>query len=788
MSLPAYATDEASRSERFARIRQEILSSPIHLCPERAYLVTDFFKNHDDPKEPMVIRKAKAMRHLLKNKSVTIYPDELIVGNVGSQRRSALMHPEMAGVFLSEELLWMDKRRTAPLQISWPDRLKLLFRVFPYWLTRNLIVRAFSSRFGMMARYTVGQLTANYYLINENNGIGHLIPNYEKVLKWGIKGYLEYMEGKDDDVHKGMRIACEALMEFANRLAREVDRLAAQEPNEERAAELKEIARICRKVPDGPAETFHEALQSIWLCHLLVNMEGLNSAISFGRMDQYLYPYFKRDLEEGRITLDRAKELLLCFGAKTDEHFYLLSARISDYHGGLLMVQTVTLGGMDRDGNDAVNDLTYLFLDVIEESCLKEPSYQARVHEGSPDAYVNRVMDVARQGKAMPAAFNDKVSIDSLVFHGYPLEEARDYGIVGCVELGLPGKSFFSTDAALFNLPICLELALNAGRRLKGRGRVGAPTPDPGSFTSIDQVVDAFKVQVEHISQRMIDDLRVIEGGNRDFQPTLFTSMLVDGCIESGRDVTAGGALYNHSGVQGVGVADVADSLAALDEVVFQKKKYSLASVLKAVRNNFASDAKMHAELLNAPKFGNDHELPDKYADLAVRVFHAAVTRHANTRGGPYVPGFYSDTGYVGFGRKMGALPSGRKAKEPLAASLSPSTGSERQGPTAVLNSVARVDSTLSPNGYALNLRFDPVTVAGDKGVDILSALLRGFFEKGGMEVQLNVLDQATLEDARSNPGKYPGLLVRVAGYSAYFDDLPDAVKLEIISRTRLNA
>jgi len=373
-----------------------------------------------------------------------------------------------------------------------------------------------------------------------------------------------------------------------------------------------------------------------------------------------------------------------------------------------------------------------------------------------------------------------------LTSHGYPQKEARNYGTVGCVELALPGKSFFSTDAGLFNLPLCLELAINSGRRLNSRRRIGAATPDPISFTNIDQVIDAFQVQVEHMVARMISDLKMIEKGNRDYHPTPFSSLLVDGCLESGKDVSAGGALYNSSGIQGVGVADVADSLAALNDVVFKHHKYTMAQVMNAMRTNFSTDPKTRAELFKAPKFGNDHPLPDGYADNVVRIFHSALAGRRNTRGGPYVPGFYSVTCHVAFGKRMGALPSGRKAGEPFAPSLGPANGKDRLGPTALLNSVANIDSTLAPNGYALNLRFDSSTLVGNRGVDIMAALVEGFFDSGGMEMQLNVLDPEMLEDARRNPGKYPGLVVRVAGYCAYFDDLPDAAKQEIITRTRI--
>ncbi len=786
MRAQVEGTEERVYSHRFQRIKQELLSTPVYLCPERAYLITDYFRRHDDSKEPMVIRKAKALRYVLQHKSVRIYPDELIVGNMGSQRISALIQPELIGVYMGTELLWMGRRKTAPLQISWRHRIKLLLRVFPYWLLRNMPFRAFFPRFRYFLSYLLDQISPTYYLINEAGGIGHFLPNYEKMLSLGVEGYLESIEEKDGDLYNAVRIVCEGLVDYAHRLAQEAERMAAEEKDPDRAAELTEIARICRKVPCYPADTFHEALQSLWLAHMAVNLEGLNSAVSFGRMDQYLYPYYKHDLNNGTLTRDRARDLLLCFSAKATEHVFLLSEKISQYHGGFLVVQAAIVGGTDRDGNDVVNELSYLFLDVMEESGLRDPNYQARIHAGSPEDYLYRVAQVATKGNGVPALFNDSAAVSSLQRCGYPLREARDYAVVGCVELALPGKSFFSTDAGLFNLPICLELALNRGRRFNGRRRVGAATPDPESFASIDQVIDAFRAQVEHMAGRMVGDLHVIEAGNRDYHPTPFSSMLVDGCLESGQDVTAGGAIYNSSGIQGVGVADVADSLAALDDVVFQRGKYTMAQVVKALRSNFASDPDIHAELLQSPKYGNDHSVPDGYADLVVRIFHSALAQHRNTRGGPYVPGFYSVTCHVAFGHKVGALPSGRKAGEALAASLGPSNGRDRLGPTALLNSVARVDSTLSPNGYAMNLRFDPSTLAGDQGINILSGLVKGFFSSGGMEMQFNIVDPNMLEDARLHPGKYPELVVRVSGYCAYFDDLPDASKQEIIARTRL--
>ncbi len=777
---------ETKNSPRFEQIRETLLCSPVSLCPERALLITEYFRKHDDKTEPMVVRRARALEYLLVNKKINIYPGELIAGNMGTSRISAIMQPELASVFMSEELLWIDKRKTTPFKIPFKERLNLFLKVNPYWLTRNLAFKAFFPQLGRMARYTKEQLNATYYLINEAGGIGHFLPNYERLLKSGLNGYLKELDSREDDFSRAARICCQAVGIYAARLSAKTRALAAAEPDANRAAELREIGRICGRVPMKPAQTLHEALQALWIAHMAVNMEGLNSAISFGRIDQYLYPFYKADIEAGRITPDKARELLLMFSAKAVEHVFLLSERTSQYHGGYLVVQAAIVGGMDKDGNDVTNELTYIFLDVMEQLGLRDPNYQARIHKDSPEPYIRRVADVARKGGGIPAVFGDEAAIEALTSHGFPLNEARNYAVVGCVELALPGKSFFSTDAGLFNLPLCLELALNQGRRFGKKARLGTDTPDPLTMTNMNQLIDAFSRQVDFMAARMIDDLRVMETGNRDYHPTPFSSMLVDGCIESGKDVTAGGALYNSSGVQGVGLADVADSLAAIEDVVFNQKKYLLAEVIAAVKDNFKERAVLRSELLKAPKFGNDNPLPDSYAGKAAQIFHDALNRHENTRGGRYVSGFYSVTCHVAFGKRTPALPSGRLAGEPFASSLGPSNGKDRLGPTAVMNSVAKVDPKFAMNGYALNMRFDPVTLSGDKGVNILSSLVKGFFSQGGLELQLNVLDAEKLEDARLHPGKYPGLVVRVAGYCAYFDDLPEDSKLEIISRTRL--
>jgi formate C-acetyltransferase len=777
--------DEERDMKRLDTIRKDLVGTPVYLCPERAYLVTEFFRDCDDQSDPVPVRKAKAFRHLLTNKQVSIFTGERIIGNAGTARKVCLLQPELASAFMSQELLWIDRRKTNPFEITWKDKLKLATRVLPYWLFRNMPIRMFPNPL-RMASYVKHQLKPTYYLINEAGGIGHFLPDYEKMIMLGTTGYRKSLQGKTGDLHEAARIVLDGLEIWADRLADEAERQAAREHDAARKRELEEAGRICRKVPREPAETFQEAVQTLWLTHLGVMLESLNSAVSFGRMDQYLYPYYQRDIEEGRITRDDALELMLEFSAKATEHVFLLSSVISRYHGGYLVVQAAIVGGTDEKGEDATNPFSYLMLDVMERHGMRDPNYQARVHERSPEEYLERALDVARQGKGSPALFNDGAVVPALVAHGIPLEDARDYGIVGCVEPSIPGRSFLSTDAGLFNMPICLELALNRGRRWKGKLRVGAETRDPLSFTSIDDVIDAYRAQLDHQVDRMIADFHMVEKANMDYNPTPLSSLLVEGCMEKGRDLTEGGARYNSSGIQGVGTADVADSLAALDTLVFREGKLSMSAVLEALKSDFVGHEAVRTALEKAPKFGNDDSLPDMYADLVVRLWHDSLARHTSKRGGAYVPGYYSVTCHVAFGLLTGPLPSGRRAKEPFASGVGAACGADRCGPTALLNSVSSLDSSLMANGNALNLRFDPADIEGDKGLNILKGLTRGFFERGGMEIQLNVLDPDMLEDAHANPGKYPDLIVRVAGYCAYFDDLPESAKAEIVKRTRL--
>ncbi len=777
-------------SGNLRQVREDLLNEKIHLCPERALLITEFYKKHGKPGTETVISKAEALKYLLSRKTVKIFPGELIVGNIGSFRKSCILQPELASAWMSQELLWIDRRKTNPFEASFHDKLTLATKVLPYWLLRSMPSKMFPD-VPTAVRYIKHALNPIFYLINEAGGIGHFLPDYESVINLGTSGLRERIEecakryGRKP-LHEASLIACDALETLAERFSREARILSLHENNEKRKNELEEIERICAKVPKYPAGSFHEALQSIWFAHMAIMLESLNSAVSFGRMDQYLYPFFARDIESERTTPEQALELILLFSAKATEHVFLLTQKISEFHGGFLVVQAAIAGGSDASGKDATNSLSYLMLEAMKHHHMRDPNFQVRIDENTPQLFLREAVETAKMGFGVPAFFNDGAVIPALVEHGFKAEDARNYGIVGCVEPSIPGKGFLSTDAGLFNLPICLELALNMGRRWESKKTEGVPTDNPLNFKKMDDVIDAFQIQVDFLVDRMIEEFHMVEKGNMKYHPTPLSSMLVEGCLQTGQDLTEGGAVYDQSGIQGVGVADVADSLAAIDLLVFKEKRITMATLIKALKVNFNGHKNLRKMLENAPKYGNDDPLPDSYAGLIVKIFHDSLSRHKSLRGGQYVPGFYSVTCHVAFGKVTGALPSGRKAGEPFGSAIGPACGADRNGPTALLKSVSSLDSNLMPNGNALNLRFDPYDIEGEKGTEIIEALIKGFFARGGMEVQLNVLDPQVLQDARANPGKYPDLIVRVAGYCARFDDLPESSKEEIIRRTRL--
>jgi formate C-acetyltransferase len=778
-------------NDRVLRLHEEVRGTPPALCAERARLVTRYFREVASRREPMILQRAGALAYLLRHKEARVYPGELLVGCFTAHRVGGGLYPELHGVAMLEDLFRFEDRKVNPLQVSRVDRRKLLTEVLPYWAPRFLALR--SRPLLASLRFIAEQLAPVSHLINESGGISHFVPDYEGLLARGTTGFREeataaLTESKpgSEAAHflRAVEVVCQGLESFAERYREVALAQAAQENDAGRRLELTQIAEVCARVPRLPARSFGEALQSLLFAQIALNLESLDNSVSPGRLDQILWPYYERDLAGGALDQAQAFELLGCFAVKLCEIVPAFSRRVTRFHGGLFNGQVVVVGGTDRHGRDATNELTLLFLELMDRLRTRQPNYHARLHQGSPPHYRARIARALAAGAVSPALYNDEVIVPVLRSRGMALEDARDYATVGCVEPVAAAKSFLSTDAALFNLGLCLELALNGGRRFGRRRRVGAATPAAERCQSIEELVQLFRTQIEFGVARMLGDLWAIEEANARWHPTPLSSMLIRGCLESARDSTAGGAVYNGSGLQGIGAVDVGDSLAAVEAVVFRDGQATSAEVIQACRSGFRDAAALRARLRAAPKFGNDDPEADRFVSQVMEVFSGALRGKMNFRGGAYVAGYYSVTAHQAFGEVVGALPSGRAAGAPFSSGISPENGFDRAGPTATLRSVSRLPFHLAQNGVNLNLALAPWLLEGPEGALRLQWLIEGGFDAGCMQMQVNVLDPRVLLEARDHPGRYPGLLVRVSGYSAYFDDLSPQMKDEFISRT----
>ncbi|MCC6524451.1 MAG: formate acetyltransferase [Polyangiaceae bacterium] len=777
-------------SPRLRALDAELRAARHGLCAERALSVTRYFRERSHRHEPLPVRKAEALARVLADKTVRIHAEELLVGNFTSYRVGGGLYPELHGVAVLEDLFAFERRAVNPFTVAPLDQLRLLVEVVPYWLPRMMSVRGRPPLAAL--RFLADQLEPTLYLLNETGGVSHFVPDYEALVTRGTDGLRALAEARLREVAPGspeaaelraMSIALEGLAAFAERYRDLGVRLAGAEPNPERRRELETIAATCAEVPRRPARSFREGLQAILFGQIALNLESLDSAVSPGRLDQILWPLYERDLRAGRLDRAGAFELLGCFALKLCEIVPVFSRRITRFHGGLFNGQVVVVGGQRADGTDATNELTLLWLELMAQLRTRQPNYHARLHAGTPPSVRERVAHALAGGAGSPALYNDEVIVPMLRARGMSTTDALDYATVGCVEPVSAGRSFLSTDAALVNLPLCLELALNEGRRFGRRQRVGAATPPAADARSIDEVVELFRVQLAHATEKLLTDLGIVEEQNRRYHPTPLTSALLQGCIASGRDATAGGATYNGSGVQGVGAVEVGDSLAALARVVFEERRATMAEVVTACRQGFRGGEALRARLRRAPKYGSDDPAADRYTARVMELWSAALAGRATTRGGEYVPGFYSVTAHQAFGAIVGALPSGRPAGVPFSSGLSPSSGAERRGPTAALLSQAALPLALAKNGLNFNLQLPPLSVAGDEGGRWLAGLLAGAVAAGCMQVQVNVLDHRVLCEARDRPGSHPGLVVRVSGYSAYFDDLSPEMQQEVIDR-----
>lgn len=777
---------------RVEAIRERFISLTPEICVERAQYITESYMETED--QPIHIRRAKALEKILGQMTIFIQPDEIIVGNQCTKPRAAPVFPEFSCKWLEDELDRLEKRTGDVFLISEAKKATLR-ALFPYWngKTTNELATALmpqaakqSQKYGL---FTVG----NYYF----NGVGHISVDYAKVLGKGLNGIIAEARSElaeldmTNPAHlakitflNAVIIANQAVIAFAKRFSDLAAEMAAKEADPNRKAELLEIARVCATVPASPAQTFAEALQSFWFIQLVLQIESNGHSISPMRFDQYLFPYLLRDKDLG---IEKAQELLDLLFIKFNEINKVRDEGSTKAFGGYPMFQNLIVGGVDREGEDATNPLSYMCLQATANTRLYQPSISIRVHSETPRALYEKAAEVTRLGLGMPAYYNDRFIIPGLLSRGLTREDARDYGIIGCVEPQVGGKTEGWHDAAFFNIAKVLELTLNNGVDPLSGERLGPETGDLTSFATYDDLMAAYRKQMEYSVKLLVVSDNAVDVAHGQRAPLPFLSSLVDDCIAKGKSLQEGGAHYNFTGPQGVGVANVADSLAALRKLVYEDKAVSLGELKAALASDFAGveGESLRQMLVNrAPKYGNDEPYADEIAHEGALIYCKEVEKYTNPRGGRFQPGLYPVSANVPLGTVVGATPDGRKAGMPLADGVSPVSGMDHSGPTASVKSVTKLDHVIASNGTLLNMKFHPSALKDGQGISNLIAVTETLFNGGGTHIQYNVISKDTLTDAQMHPDNYRGLVVRVAGYSAFFTSLDRSIQDDIISRT----
>lgn len=778
-------------SPRVARIQQRLLTTPRWVDVERARLSTTAYRATAG--EPMALRRAKMLLHLARTMSITIHPDELIVGNRSLLPRMGVIAPEGAVAWVDKELDNLPTRPQDPFNIAPAVIAELRTAIFPYW-RGNTLEDVVAQRVPEDVRRAVAGKA--FSLNQTDHAQGHILPDVEGWLRLGLEGlHVQVLQARRQPqvqtapqqlFYDASLLALQAGAELMLRYAELAIRQADEATDDARATELHQIAAVCCHLAHGPARTFYEALQAVWFLFVLLQIESNASSFSPGRFDQYMLPYLEADLAAGRLTLAEAQTLLEHLWLKFSEIVLLRSSSSARYFAGFPIGFNIVLGGQRADGHDATNLLSYMCLRAQADLGMTQPNLSIRIHAHSPAAFLRAAAFVIGKGSGMPQLFNDEVIIPGQINRGVTPADARNYAVVGCVELSIPGKALGWSDASMFNLTRVLELTLFGGRDPQSGEQIGLPTPTLADMHSFDELAAAYDQQLAHFVPLMVKGCNIVDHIHAKLLPSPLLSLVIQDCIDRGLDVTAGGAHYNFSGVQGVQIANVADSLLAVQQAVFDEQWLTGQALLDALRSDFSNQEPLRQRLIHRiPKYGNDDERVDRYASHWGDRYSELVARHATIRGGVYQPGFYTVSAHVPMGANVGATPDGRHAHTPLAdGGLSPSAGRDRCGATAVLQSVSKLDLRLASNGTLLNMKFLPTFFAGERALDKFVLLLQGFCRLHIPHVQFNVVAADTLRAAQANPDAYRSLVVRVAGYSAYFIELDKELQDEIIRRT----
>jgi formate C-acetyltransferase len=779
---------------------------PWTLDAERALLITEAYQKYEN--EPQPIKVAQALAHLLRNVRLEITEGQLLVGNGAAPPKACAIFPEFSYSWIEDELRNNPIRERPHNVYEYSDETaQALLDIADYWKGRTLSDE-------MLSRMSPDEMKGDFMGIMlystslyHFGGVGHLVPDFDRVLENGfgglrqkVSGLLEALEGDDPETeekrvfYRAQLITLDATTDYIQRYA-QLALAEAKTATGQRRDELMQMAENLSWVSEHAPRNFWQAIQLVHFVWSLIVIESSGHSVSFGRLDQTLLPWFKADLANGAASKEFMQELIDCFAILSASFMKLRDWMTTQANSGRgLGGQTVTLGGVDADGNDASNELSSMFLDMIAHTRMGYPWMAVRLHPETPDWFARKTAKAMRMGTGEPKVFSDQVLIPAMMNHGITQEDARNYAIVGCVEMSVPGKEYGWHDSAYFSAGRVLELAINDGyaQEREELGRLGPATGNLEDFESFEDVKAAYKTQIEYWVEMHARGTDIMDIVHREMKPLPYLSLLIEGCTETGRDVNTGAAPYNFTGPQCAGVGTVADSLAVIKQLVFEEQRVSAAELRQALKSNWEGfDALYH--LVNSDKvhqYGNDDDYADELAVFATDVYCDAVDGRPNPRGGTYQPGVYTVSANVPFGWVQAASADGRKSGEPLSDCLGPVhtqvASHDRKGPTAVIRSASKLNQDRMSNGTLLNLRFCPSTLSGECGVDNLVSLQRAYFKKG-QHMQLNVIGRELLEDAYAHPEKYRGLMVRVAGYSALWCELDDGLRRDILGRTEMS-
>jgi formate C-acetyltransferase len=776
-------------NKRTLRMKDKLIKTPHEICIERAKSFTESYKKTkgEDP----ILRFAKAMDYYLTNMSIKIWDDEYIVGNRCTKYVGTPLFPEARIDTIEQDIDSYDTRPVQKLFLNENEREYIKEELIPYWKHEEITVQ---ERFQSYLSQDIKDIMEKLVFavdVELSSGIGHFFPGHENVLAEGINGLIQKAEEQlkftkqKNNFLDSVIILLRAAKKFIKRFSRLAERMAQNETDKIRKKELYKISINCEKISEQAPANFEEALQLIYFTHLICGLEDGGFAISIGRLDQYLYPFYSADIKERKISKEKAQFLIECFFIKLSTLWnYVISKGVVAVEGPPI-AENVVIGGLDREGKDAINELSLIILDAYTHIKSVQPTFCVRIHQNTTKDFLIKIGESIKSGTSI-ALLNDQVMIPGLMNQGYTIEDAREYAPIGCVEPQHPHKSYGSTNANQFNIVKCLELTLNNGVDMISRKEYGIKREK--EIKSYEDLWSEFKDQVNYFIDYMVNTMFFLDKSIAELTPQPFLSATIDNCIELGLDITRGGAIYNFTGPQLVGLATVADSLAVIKKTVFEEKILSFDDLVKMLAKNYRGvyQGKKGAEwreyfINKVPKFGNDNDYVDQIAADVAQFYCEQISKQSNFRGGKFNPGIYSTTFHLAFGVFTGASADGRKKTEPLSNGLCPTSVMDRNGPTAILNSIKKLKNELMTNGTSLILSFHPKTLKPE----LLTPLIRSFFEpEGGYQIQFNVVGKEILCDAQKNPEIYKGLVVRIAGYSVYFTELSKSAQDEIIART----